>query len=1181
VIEPFQGCSNEEVDVSKPIRETYGLSLQDRMVTFQRVCDSIHVMLAQISPTFSVDVLRAESLVKVKDPDKQAQKILRTIEHFHAQNADLLLFPELVAPVSHLPIFEEALRKTERDLIANICYEHTLVSELIPLLSEQEIELHGLASPSVEGRFVNFCRIMVKAGSRADVFTQIKLTPFSSEFSLSAKDSLFCGKVLYRFITDWGNFIFLICKDYVGEVGDTSRIPMFDFLKLLTDEGLHYILVSSLNPEPEAFVHAARAFYYLQEKSSNTFTVLLNTAELDRTTVVFPIRPHPKIRATKGIEIEPLFDEKPGWGTQVHFPGCEEKVITGRFVRLDTYQPSPIKGMFSPVYQVDLLSLSSLGIEPEAVIREETEPIHPRHLHNFPVQPTPFLGREEELAEIGKLLEDPSCRLLSLVGLGGIGKTRVALQAAAQQIGAFRDGIYFVPLSSVSSLEFLIPTIADYLKFSFYGREDPKVQLLNYLREKELLLVIDNFEHLLDGAGLLAEILENAPGVKLFITSRQRLNLQGEWILEIGGMQVPESEEIDRLEDYSAVQLFLQDARKVRSGFTLSEEKPSVVRICQLVGGMPLGIELASVWVKVLSCSEIAREIEENQDFLATTLRDAPERHRSLRAVFEHSWNLLSKEEKGALTNLCIFRGGFSREAADEVAGASLLLLSALVDRSLLRRNPSGRYEMHGVIRQYAEEKLKEDPQGEARVRDLHGEYYADFLQQREAHLRGRRQHKVLQEVAEEIENVRDAWGKAIEKGEVVQIAKFVDGLYLFYEIRSWYQEGERVFGMAVDRLRGKRGGDEPTGDRISVLGKVLARQGDFQDHLRLYERASETLQESLSISRNLDIPSETAFSLNCLGNVALGMGEYAEAQRLYQESLAIYREIGDRSRIERVLNNLGNVATRLGAYPEAQRLYQESLAICREIGDRYSTEVVLNNLGNVSSSMGMYAEAQRFYQETLAICREIDNRYAIQVVLNNLGSIATRLGNYEQAKQLLQESIAICREIGSQYGIARSFNNLGDVAEKLGDYGEAQRLYQESLMLCKEVGARRLMVLALINLGNVACTLGDYRESKQHLDEALGAAMDIRAVPLALKALMGMAILLIKGGKEARALELLAHILYNPASEKHTQERAERLFTEHEPRVPPHVIDAAKEKGKAEKLDIFIRQVLNEGVTL
>jgi non-specific serine/threonine protein kinase len=380
-------------------------------------------------------------------------------------------------------------------------------------------------------------------------------------------------------------------------------------------------------------------------------------------------------------------------------------------------------------------------------------PTQPRVAHNLPVQTTSFIGRASELADIKRLLlEEPNCRLLNLAGPGGIGKTRLALATAAQLLETFPDGTSFVSLAPVGEIDDIVPAIAAALRFSFYGRTDPKDQLLDYLSQKQLLLVVDNFEHLLDGADLLSDILSQAPEVTLLATSRERLHLQEEWVYEVPGlafpagggqtsegadaMSPPESSEV--LTSYSAVELFTQRARQITASFAPStDEMADIGRICQLVEGMPLGLELAAPWIRTLSCREIAAEIERSLDFLTTSLRNMPERHRSLRVVFEQTWGRLSDGEHAVLQQLSVFRGGCTREAAEQVTGATLPVLSSLVDKALLRRTNLGRYELHELIRQFAEAQLQTEPAAVEQAQQRHRDYFIAFLEARTAGVRG------------------------------------------------------------------------------------------------------------------------------------------------------------------------------------------------------------------------------------------------------------------------------------------------------------------------------------------------------------------------------------------------------------------------------------------------------------
>lgn len=752
--------------------------------------------------------------------------------------------------------------------------------------------------------------------------------------------------------------------------------------------------------------------------------------------------------------------------------------------------------------------------------------------HNMPPHFTPFVGREAELRDLAGRLADPACRLLTLLGPGGIGKTRLAIQAAQESLDIFLHGVYFVPLASVDSAGLLVSAVAIALgsQFQFRGAREPLAQLLDYVREKELLLVMDSFEHLIPGAELLATLVQSAPDVKILVTSRERLNLQAEWIFDVEGLTYPHAELTGLVKDYGAVQLFLQNAKRIREDFALSQEtQPHVARICQLVEGMPLGIELASAWVRVLSCEQIANDIQRNMDFLVTPLRDVPERHRSMRAIFDHSCRLLSDEERDVFYRLSVFRGEFRSEAAKDVAGASPPVLVTLVDKSLLRRSLTGQYAMHELLRQYAREKLGEISGAGERTRDLHSAYYADFLHERGKRLKVAQQKGALEAIGLEIDDVRAAWEWALERGVIESIGEFLDGLYDFYCVRGWFQEGEEAFGRAAAKLRSvSTPGNTCAKEQAVILSKLLARQGRFSFHRGHYEKSRELCQTSLSTSRRLGDRENEAFSLINLGFVSYVFGEYAEAKKFSQESLAIFRDLGDQSGVALCLNSLGNVARSAEEHAEARQLYQECLAIRREVGDVYGTATTLNNLGNIAEALGEYAEARKLYQEGLSICQNI----------------------------------------GYQLGIAASLTNLGYVAWKCGEYAEAKRLHGESLDLKMELGDSRSILVSLINIGEATCSLGEYQESKKHLGKALKMATETRLAPLAVEVLIGIASLLAKSGKKDNAVELCAFILHYPASRKELQDRAADLLTELASRLPPEILVAARAQALAWTLE-------------
>ncbi|MCI0399103.1 MAG: tetratricopeptide repeat protein, partial [Chloroflexi bacterium] len=792
----------------------------------------------------------------------------------------------------------------------------------------------------------------------------------------------------------------------------------------------------------------------------------------------------------------------------------------------------------------------------------------PQIRYTIPAQTTPFVGREMELAEINQLLGRPECRLLTLVGPGGIGKTRLAIEAAIRQAGRFAHGVCFVPLGPANAADYLATHVADALRFSFYADgPEPKAQLLDYLRQKELLLVLDNFEHLLAGVDLLANILQSAPGVKLLVTSQERLNLMEEWLLEIAGLSCPNGE-IRDVEKSSAVQLFVQRASQVQRNFLLSEEeKPYVAQICRLVGGMPLGVELASTWVRVLSCQEIAGQIEQSLDFLATSLRNLPERHRSLRAVFEHSWELLAEEERAAFRQLSVFRGGFVVAAAVAVTGASPPLLMALADKSLLQRGPDGRYLAPEVLRQYATEKFQAElpPAAQEAVREQHSDYYARFLQEREEAILGEEQARALAEIGEEIENVRQAWRWAIAAGRVDVVDRCLESLFRFYEIRSWFQEGVEAFGQVVALLEGQE-------DNQLALGRALSRQGRLLVRLSRLDEGRAALERSLELLRTVAAWPEVASVTSILGVVAEAGGDYGEARRRQEESLILWRECGRSVASSRgtgnVLLRLGNVAFAQGQYQEARLFYRESLAQRREIGDRRGVAVCLNNLGSIADALGEYAEARQLYQKSVAIKHDIGDRRGVAYSLNNLGYVSFLVGEYDTAEAELTECLAVFQEIGDRKGFAYALTNLGNVAFGRRAYSQAESLYRQSLAACREIGYRAGIAYALNHLGNTSRAMGAYVEASVAYREALATAVAIEATPVIMEILVEVAALLMAAGQQDQAAALLAVIASRPSSPQKTRDAAANLAAGLRQQMGEVAFEAArKEVGTLEEV--------------
>jgi predicted ATPase len=843
---------------------------------------------------------------------------------------------------------------------------------------------------------------------------------------------------------------------------------------------------------------------------------------------------------------------------------------------------------------------------------------------NLPLQLTPFIGREEELAEIQERLRDPACRLLTLVGLGGSGKTRLALEAAAPQIDHYPHGVYFVSLAPLDSVDSIVPTIAEALGFRFYEEGEPQQQLLDYLRQKRMLIILDNFEHLVEGAGLVTDILQTAPEVKILVTSRARLNVGGEHLFPIAGMQFPDRKRDGDIDRYSAVKLFIQSARRVRASYDPTpDDMTDVVHICRLVEGMPLAILLAAAWLEMLTPSEIVLEMQQSLDFLETDLRDIPERQRSMRAVFDHTWDLLTEREQELFAGLSVFRGGFTREAAQEITGASLRDLMALIHKSLLYRTASGRYDVHDLIRQYAAEKLKESPAASEAARDRHSIYFTAALHRWEADLRGPRQQMALAEMDAEIENARHAWDWALERAPVARLDQGIVALYRFYAWRRGWQEAEVVCRTAAEKLAARVSeSPQASGDELRVLAQVLSIRSNFNWHMGRTELCSQLLRQSLALLEQcgLDDPNArlgkaytlhemglvasdsdqvearrfyeqslalfgalehrwgTAQALYALGGVAISQGAYAEAKRFHEEGLAIRREVGDQRGIAYSLQGLSQIAARQGQFEEAARLAQQSTAISREIGYPAGIAGGLSKSATALLFLGKFAEAHVLREENVAISKELGVRRRFADSNADLGFTQMYLGKYEQARALGQMSLTLAQELGYRQGIGLSLALLGCVALAAEAYTEALGQLIESVEVHREIGERE-MAPALADLAYAEFGSGNISQARQHLCDALRMATETGAFFPLMLALPAIARLLAHQGQEEKAVELYALASRYPfvGNSRWFEDIAGKHIAVVADGLPLEVVAAAQERGRARDLKATVAELLAE----
>jgi predicted ATPase/DNA-binding XRE family transcriptional regulator len=756
---------------------------------------------------------------------------------------------------------------------------------------------------------------------------------------------------------------------------------------------------------------------------------------------------------------------------------------------------------------------------------------------NLPIFPTPLIGRERELERLSDLLCDSQCRLLTLVGPGGIGKTRLAIETASNMQNIFAHGVYFVSLASVNTTPYILPMIADAIGFTFQGSSptDPKTQLFSYLKEKQILLLADTLEHLLSGPGIeiLSELLASAPKVKLLATSRESLSLQGEWIFEVHGLPLPENE----ITQGTSVELFLQRARRAYVEFkATTEDYPAILRICCLVSGTPLGLELAAAWVRTLSCEEIAEEIERGLDFLKISARDLPERHRSMRAVFDHSWKLLSDEEQSVLSRLSVFRGGFSLEAAEQIAGATIFTLSNLVTKSLIRRSGKERYDLHELLRQYAKSRAKTDHDDYEAIEGRHSAYYLNFVRSLEQPLIGPKQVSARAEFVANMENIRPAWDYAVRHDQVEIMKASINSFWNFFESNTWYHEGVDIFGLAADEIQRVCRG---------VSQMDLA-------HLTLYE-----------------------YLRCCQGWCCLHVGKFQEARSILAEGVQTLRAKGALAELSRSLHYMGVIHWQAGEYTKALELFHEKRDLDLSGGIPWNLGLAYGNLGMVTETIGLLEESQDHFQKAISIFRTVGDLRLLGIGLFYLGSVKNKLGLIQEGKAHLYESLEISKSIGDRFGMSMASNSLGLVLQKENNSVQAQHMFRESLNVSTEMGETWIMQQSLVNLGFSKFALNEIAEAQVCFLRALRLASETNLIPPILDSLAGIAWIYAGQGKTELAMELVIQVEKHPAVTQDTKARAEELRLELETQLTATQIEMAEARASEKTFEAVVDELL------
>jgi DNA-binding SARP family transcriptional activator/predicted ATPase len=725
--------------------------------------------------------------------------------------------------------------------------------------------------------------------------------------------------------------------------------------------------------------------------------------------------------------------------------------------------------------------------------------------HNLPPQPTRFVGREAELAGLDRLIADAKTRLVTIVGAGGIGKTRLALAAAERQLRAdaplvsgrdheppFPHGVFFVPLERIDAPEQIVPSVAEALGFTFGAgggperdTRPPRQQLLDYLREKRMLLLMDNLEHLLDGLDIIADILRTAPHVQVLATSRESLPLYEEQAYPIQGLAFPDHEGADAAE-YAAAHLFLQASHRIRPGFELgADDLAPLARVCRLFEGMPLALELAAGWVDTLSLPDIADELGKGLDLLETEWQDVPARHRSVRAAFDTTWRRLSAREQDVFCRLCVFRGGFTRQAAREVAGADLRTLARLVDKSLLRFSERrGRYELHELLRQHGIEKLARDPQREAAVHDRHSAVFCAALQAWGADLGGTRRSAALAAIDADLVNVWTAWQWAASQGHVERLDQALGGLCDFFYVVGRFQEGDAACKLVIDALH-----PAATTAAQRLLASAMAWRSWLNIYLADSERAQELVQASQPLLDGLaaagqDIRYVRALLHRVQGRLA--RPNWNAVSRHYEQSVALYRELGSQREMTQMLLDLGQIRLWDGKPDQAREDVQKSLALARAREDHSGAVWALILLNMLSRFTGDYTGATRQLDEGLALARSHGDDLGAAECLRHLGYLALFLGDFKAGADYLRESAAISRESGRRVSLVDDLACLSAAYWFCGDFDQAYVLIEESVTIAEGTEARFMLGFCEGHRAWLDVAAGRYAEARARAERCL-----------------------------------------------------------------------------------------------
>lgn len=661
---------------------------------------------------------------------------------------------------------------------------------------------------------------------------------------------------------------------------------------------------------------------------------------------------------------------------------------------------------------------------------------------NLPVQTTPFIGRERELGEVVALLRQPAIRLLTLSGAGGTGKTRLALQVGVTVLEEYERGVFFVNLAPLADPALVPSTIAATFKLKEVPGQEITQTLIEYLEDRQLLLVLDNFEHLLPAATVVHGLLVDCPRLTILVTSRASLRLSAEHEYGVPPLGVPDSGQLpglERLTQYDAVAFFIERAQAVQPSFQVTNENaPAVAEICIRLDGLPLAIELAAARIKLFAPGALLARLSRRLKLLTGGAIDRPGRQQTLRNTLDWSHSLLSADERTLFARLSVFAGGCSLEDAEAICNPQgeldlLQGIASLVEQSLLWREDAdeSRFSLLETIREYAAEKLEEQGAGEA-VRLAHAARFLQLAQEAEPQLRGPNQGEWFARLEAEHDNLRAALGWLLERGQAEQGLRLAVAISYLWHMRGYLSEGRRWLEAGLALGEGTPG--EVRAGALNWVAHFMGARGEL-------ERATELLQEALALFRVVGDQAGNATALLTLGSVVQLQGDTTQATRYCQESLQVFREVGDRQGTVDALSALGLIAAEEGEFEVGEALDREAIALARAIGDWGNVAICLNNLGCSLLEQGKSEEAGVALEESLALARELGLKSMLPAFLDSLACVAMQQGDHERAAALFAEGLALSYKLGIRWVLLYILGHMAELATLQGDAARAARL--------------------------------------------------------------------------------------------------------------------------------------------